>query len=219
MKKVSSKKIQYVAGMHGNEYMPILALASVKMPHVVANPKALSLGKRWVDVDLNKSFGIENKTYESKRAAEILKEIPEDAQVFDFHTSNSTDVPFAIIVDLAMVPLAQKTGLEHVVYMKYNIKDGHALINYRDGVSMELGRHNGSESFDNTLKVLTNLKHGKKNKIKVYEVYGKITDPGNYKNFKLYKDKEEEFYPIFVGETSYDFIGLKTKKITLPTSQ
>ena len=35
---------------------------------------------------------------------------------------------------------------KHIVYMKHNIKKGNALINYRKGVSVELGRHDDPKS-------------------------------------------------------------------------
>lgn len=204
------RKIQFVSGMHGNEYMPVLALSSAEIKHVVANPAALAAGKRWIDSDLNSAFGSNKKTYESRRAKEVLEKIPEDSLVIDFHTSDSANVPFAIVTDLHMVPFALTTGLKHVVYMKYSIKKGGALIDFRDGVSVEAGKHKEDKSFHTTLEVVKNVQKKKPFEANVYEVYGKITKPGKYTNFTLHKDG---FYPVLSGETSYDFLGLKARKI------
>ena len=204
------KNLYYITAMHGDECMPTLALAATNIPQLIANPKALSIGKRWVDADLNASFGLRAKTYESRRAREVLGQIPKKAIVVDFHTTDTANVPFAIIVDPAMLSLALKTGLRHIVYMKHNIKKGHALINHRNGVSVEAGKHKDAQSFDTTLAVVKNLQRGKLRKAGLYEVYGKLTKPGKYTNFKLHKDG---FYPVLAGESSYNFYGLKARKV------
>jgi len=207
------KNIHFVAGLHGNEYLPVLALASKQIPFTVGNPKALAEGVRFIEVDLNKSFGKNDGTYESDRAVTILDEISEETTVVDFHTSDTADTPFVIVTDLAMLPLARLTGIPHVVYMKHNIKEGYALINHRNGISIEVGKHKNSQSFQKTLEIVENLELNREHSLEVYEVYGKINAPGAYENFTLFQNADESFYPIFVGEQSYDFIGLRTRKL------
>lgn len=202
-------KFQFVSAVHGNEPMPALALASVGVEQIIANPKALSQNLRFSEKDLNASFGSDGATYEEKRARELLELISPDIPLIDFHTFSADSDPFAVIVDLAMLPLARRLGLPHVVYMHHNIKKGHALINYRSGVSVEMGQHADPASFTRTIKLIAELQNTKpKKKAIVYEVYDIIDKPGEYINFLPHIDG---FIPILAGENAYAFPGLKAK--------
>jgi len=202
--------VVFVAGLHGDEQAPVMALTENGIKFILGSPKAQEKGVRFTDQDLNASFGIENNSYESKRAAEILEEIDSGKLVVDFHTTSAETPPFAIVVNEKMIPLAAKTGLEYVVIMKHNIKNGHALINYRDGISIESGKHDAKESYDLTLRIVENIRSAKERPIKIYEVYDKITEPGNYENFVEHSDG---FIPVLAGEKAYDFYGLEAKRV------
>jgi hypothetical protein len=202
----------FVTAVHGNEQLPVLALASVGEKQIVANPEALRRNVRFLEKDLNASFGTDGESLEERRARKILARLSKAFPVIDFHSTTGVTPPFAIVVDMAMIPLAQSLGLNHVVVMKYNIKGGYALINHCDGVSVEVGQHGDPASFDTTLKILKACKEGKRNKnAPVYEVYSKIEKPGVYKNFQAYKEGDETFYPVLAGENSYGFPGLKAR--------
>jgi len=198
----------FVTAIHGNETIPSIFLADKGYSQIIANIKAVCLNKRFVVMDLNKSFGCDGKSYEEERAREILKSIPENETVIDFHTTSAKTDPFAIIVDLKMLPLAFTAGLMHVVYMNFNIKEGHALINYRNGISIEAGNNDSLKTYSNMEKIIKNLKQKKEHKTNVYEVYGIIEKHGKYNNFEKC---EEGFFPVFVGEKSYPFVGLKAR--------
>lgn len=200
----------FVTAVHGDESIPVYALLEAGIPQVVGNLKGLVMGKRFIEADLNASFGVREKTYEARRAREILKMIRDAETVVDFHTYSAVSDPFVVIVDLGMLPLALTTGLKHVVYMKHNIKKGHALINYRKGISIEVGKHQSVETFEKTKEILKNLKKGKRHRAKVYEVYGRIEEPGNYINFQ---EHPQGFVPILAGEKAYNFFGLKSRVI------
>ena len=203
------KNIQLITGIHGDERMPILALVSVGVDQLIANKQALAINKRFVEKDMNASFGTKGNSHEEKEARKLLRKIDKDKLVVDFHTNQSMSDPFVIIVDKKMLPLASSLGIPRVVYMKYNVKKGHSLINYRDGVSIEVGKHDTCGSFKTTLRVLENLKgRRKKRKVTLYKVFGKIRKPGRYVNFKKCKDG---FVPLFAGKNSYNCFGLKAK--------
>lgn len=209
------KNIQFVTAIHGNEVMPTLALASVGVPQIVANPRATARGVRQTETDLNASFGKDGDTYEEKRARELDKILDKKKLVLDFHSFSIDSEPFAIVVDLAMLPLASSLGVKHVVYMKHNIKGGHALINHHKGVSVEVGKHNDPKSFEMTIEIVNRLnKNGiKPEKVKVYEVYGRIEENGDYVNFQ---DKNGVI-PVLYGERAYDglgFYGMAAREIT-----
>jgi len=200
----------YITGLHGDEYIPTIALASQNIPQIIGNPKAISKNKRFLERDLNMSFGTKGTSYEEKIAKKLLKQIPKDEIIIDFHTTSSITDPFAIIVDKDMYDLALQTGLKHIVYMRHNIKQNHALINHRKGMSIETGQHLSYSSFLSTLKIIKNLQGGIKYPATLYEVYDTISEAGDYKNFKLY---DRKFYPVLAGEKAYAFYGLKAKKI------
>lgn len=209
------KNYQFVTAVHGNEYLSTLALASVGVEQTVANPQALAKGMRYLEKDLNASFGTRGNSYEEKRARELVKILDSCKLVVDFHTFSCESEPFAIIVDLAMIPLASSLGVERVVYMKHNIKAGHSLINYCSGVSVEVGGHSDPISFETTLKIVRKLKKDGINprKVRVYEVFGRIEEQGEYTNFV----ELNGFFPVLYGERAYDdqgFYGLKAREIT-----
>ena len=209
------KKFQFVTALHGNESMPTLALASRGIKQVVANSRALARGVRFTERDLNASFGSGGKTYEEKRARELDKILDKTKLVVDFHSFSIESEPFAIVVSPAMIPLASSLGVKHVVYMKHNIKRGHALIDHHQGVSVEVGKHSDPQSFEMTLKIVDKLKRDgiKPDIVKVYEVYDRITEKGDYSNFK----PEKGLVPVLYGERAYDglgFYGLAAREIT-----
>lgn len=202
----------YTTGIHGNEQIPVFALASLKIPQLVCNLKALAVNKRFVEKDLNSSFGENGNTYEENRAKEILKEIPEDENVIDFHTTSANTTPFSIIVDLKMVNVAKKLGISKVVYMKYNTKAGHALINHRNGVSVEVGLHDDYNSFLKVKDIIQSIKNDSVTNVIVYEVYDIIENEGEYHNFEIHPNG---FIPILAGSKAYNHYGFKSKIITI----
>lgn len=211
--KIKKQKIIFVAGLHGNEQMPVKALEENSTPFVLGSPLARKQNVRFTERDLNASFGVMDGSYETKRAEEILKEIDENDFVVDFHTTEKEPTPFVIIVDEKMIEFAKQTGLAHMVIMKHNIKQGHALINYRNGISVEAGTHTSRESYDTTLQIVKNIQAGEKHPIILYEVYDEINHPGNYKNFKMHDDG---FIPVLANEPAYEregLFGLKARKI------
>lgn len=210
------KKIKYVTAIHGNEYLPVLAIASRGIFQYVANPMALAKMKRYLDKDMNASFGTNGSAIEEKRSRELGHELAgRDGLVLDIHSFSCESEPFAIVVDLAMLALASSLGVKHVVYMKHNIKRGHALIDHHQGVSVEVGKHNDPKSFETTLKIVDRLKKDgiKPGKVRVYEVYGRIEKKGDYVNFS----EKDGIIPVLYGERAYDnlgFYGLAAREIT-----
>jgi len=207
----NGRTLHIVAGQHGNEKGPVRALTSRGYDFILGNPEAGEKNVRYIDEDLNASYDVDTNTRESRRAQEILDLIPSQDIVIDFHTTSAKGPPFVILTDKAMLPLAQRTGLTHGVLMTHNIKKGHALINARNGIAVEISGYDTKESFDTTLSVLGSLESGVSSPLTLYEAYDLITEHGEYENFI---ECEDGFFPVLVGEDSYDFIGLKTRKIS-----
>ncbi len=206
-------KFSFVTALHGNERQPVLALASLGVPQFVANPTALQRNLRLVDKDMNASFGTEGNSLEERAARKLLAALPPDRPVVDLHSFSAQSPPFAILVDLAQLPLAETTGLTRVVFMRHSIKSGHALIDFRPGISVECGQHADPKTFRTAQRVIKSVEKGIRKPIKLFEVYGRIEKPGNYRNFQLFDDDEESFYPVLAGENAYNFPGLKARKL------
>lgn len=204
------KSFQFVTAVHGDELMPVFALGSVGIRQLIANPKALSINKRYVDTDMNSSFGKSGSSYEITRAREVLGLIPSKSLVIDLHTFKTKSPPFVIIVDKKMLALARKTGIKRVVFMKHNVKAGGALINHRYGISVEVGQHKDWRSFETTLSVVDSLRQNQTHDVELYEVYDVIKKAGKYSNFQLYRKK---FYPVLSSKNYHGFYGLKARKL------
>lgn len=213
MPKIEKQNIVFVAGLHGNEQMPVRALTENGMPFILGNPMAYEKNVRFIEQDINASFGLVCKNYECIRAQEILDEIPENSLVADFHTTTNEDRPFVIVVDEIMIPFARKTGIERVVLMRHNIKKGNALINRRNGISIEVGRHKDQESYKTTSNVAQSILNGTERSVVLYEVYDEIRKPGNYENFLEHQDG---FIPVLAQEPEYEcegLFGLKARRL------
>lgn len=213
---MKAEKLKYVTAIHGNEPMPVFAIASLGISQYVANISALINDSRYIEKDMNTSFGTTGNSVEEVRARELSMELNKvDGLLVDFHTFSCKSIPFAIIVDLAMLPLAASLGVENVVYMKHNIKAGHALINHHPGVSVEVGEHRSAASFEQTRDIVKKLERDgiKAGKVRLYEVYDRITKKGDYVNFK----EKNGLIPVLYGERAYDglgFYGLAAREIT-----
>ena len=104
------KKIIIVSGPHGNEINPIWAVKKfrdqnssidrhIEYKYILGNPKAYKKGIRYVDTDLNRSFGLLNKStnrnlYEVKRANSLVDQYGmnglEPCQIaIDLHTTTA----------------------------------------------------------------------------------------------------------------------------------
>ena len=206
------EQITFVGAVHGNETTPYFAALEAAVPIVCGNPRAAFERKRFVDRDLNASFGTEgNGTIEERRSKELLELIPAGRPVVDFHTFSCVSEPFTVIVDRAQLPLAALVGIKKVVLMSYSIKAGHALINYRAGVSPEVGQHDSPLARETTLQVIESIRRGKpRTEIELYEVYGVIPERGDHQNFIPHRDG---FIPVLAGELAYTHGGLMARRI------
>jgi Ser/Thr protein kinase RdoA (MazF antagonist) len=210
----TSMPITFVAGLHGNERLPVQALIDSGIDFILGNPLAYERNVRFVDEDLNASFKKTGDSYEVRRAAEILNTIPADSLVIDFHTTTATTEPFVILADPAMEDFARSLGISNIVLMKHSIKEGHALINHAPGVSVELGKHDDvSAGYDLVMSIVKNVGEMPRVEHNLFEVYDVLREDGEYKNFIEHADG---FVPILYGEEAYrnsGIFGLKARRV------
>lgn len=107
------KIVSVLVGVHGNErcgiealeeLLPGLFIESGEVYFIYGNPRAIDVGTRFVDVNLNRMFrdekdltDIERQSYERSRALEVMKYLDKSDVSLDVHSSatpNST--PFII---------------------------------------------------------------------------------------------------------------------------
>ncbi len=134
MKKASKEhtplRIALIGGTHGNERLGIEIVSHwshaipFETPHIIepmiANQKAVDSGLRFIDYDLNRSFG-KNSTpsgYEAERARELTEKISGNFDlVIDLHTTTS-HMGFTIILPKTD-PLSRRAAL----YLKTHFPD------------------------------------------------------------------------------------------------
>lgn len=204
--------VSFVGAVHGDETTPYFGACEAGVPIICGNPRAAFERKRFIERDLNASFGTGSKdTLEERRAVELLKLLPSTRPVVDFHTFSCESEPFTVIVDRTQLPLAALVGIQKVVLMTYSIKAGHALINHRAGVSPEVGQHDSLKARETTLNVIESIRRGQPlPALELYEVYGVIPERGDHKNFVPHPDG---FIPVLAGERAYSHGGLMARRI------
>jgi hypothetical protein len=208
-----SNSVSIVTALHGNELQPFFAAKDLGLNPLLGNPRAAAKNLRFLDKDLNASFGSKGNAYEEIRAREILEQLPVEELVLDFHTFSCESEPFCIIVEMALLDFAKKLGVSKIVLMTHNIKAGGALINHRPGVSIEAGQHQEETSFQLTQEILQNLSSGRnQSSVELFEVCGTISEPGTYQNFV---ETSQGFFPVLAGEKAYSHPGLMAKSLKL----
>ena len=206
-----NSKFKVVCCLHGDEPFPLYAALEHGVSPIIGNTAAFVAAKRFIDKDLNASFGERGNTLEHRRARELLTLIPQSSLVLDFHTFSCASEPFCIVVNESMLPLARRTGIRHIVMMRYNIKDGHALIDHCPGISIEVGAHTDYLSYETTINVLDNIETGTECRdALIYESIGTIETPCRFPNLA---PTPEGWIPLLAGERAYKHHGIKVVPI------
>src|SRR3989338_5315103 len=93
--KETKKKLHIITGIHGNEaflfqllreYVQELETENVEIRVILANKEAAEKDSRYVDQDLNRSFGIQSKENKETRIARELIRLCQADLVLDLHS-------------------------------------------------------------------------------------------------------------------------------------
>ena len=90
-------KILVIGGTHGNESLGIELVRLLRerlikgVDTLIANPRAVAAGVRFVETDLNRSFGGKASGYEERRACEITRLVAQYDLVLDFHNTQAAN--------------------------------------------------------------------------------------------------------------------------------
>lgn len=146
------KKILIVAATHGHEHIGIRvheALRTLSVPDdqvelLIGNPEAYAKNIPFTESDLNRVFpGDAERSFEERRAAELLEKIKTADVVIDIHSTKTTDLSDNSMVIVTKLSPETKELLHvfqppKVLYMKY--KGDRALIsNAKIGIAFEYG--------------------------------------------------------------------------------
>jgi succinylglutamate desuccinylase len=148
---VKIKKIYVVACQHGDENFGLKVLNHLKkyvnanLVAVVGNPRAVAKKVRFIESDLNRSFGpFPSDTAESRLANQIVLDIDRHSPdfVIDIHTSIVEVNEVAIVAEpnKKVIGLAKALGVDYAAVMPESINQNTLIGQFRDkALSLEFG--------------------------------------------------------------------------------
>lgn len=220
-------KILFIAATHGDEGFSVDVFKNFAQRYprkeygydlIVGNPKALKRGIRYIEADLNRSApgSLTSRVYEEKRAAQIMELSKRYKFVIDVHGTVAdsgivTIIPYPTLPNLllaAMLPIERNV----IWYARSSLEKG-PLVQFIDcpGIEIECGPKSSerlkteletvlstfleTRAGGNLDQIIDNLKDKA-----FYNVYGRRDGGGDYADFVLAKDGDEEFYPFLVDQ-------------------
>jgi len=229
------RKIALVSLVHGDETLGLDIMRSIKnkkfdgilLDCLIANGRAHELGRRFVDSDLNRSFGTEQDTFESGLAKDLKARLKGYDMVIDLHDTPAMTDPFLILTRFNSEMLSQLEyfPIKKVVIMSDCVASGKALIDNCNGVSIELDRNN-PKSIELCRNALCSFlkKSVPRSQKEFYLVFDKLgfgTATKPLRNFEETATNVDgrliKFYPVLFGETDYDFKCLMATKVPKST--
>lgn len=157
-------EIAVVGGIHGDEPCGVTAVEtlldenpSVDRPVkvIIANERAFDQGVRYTDVDLNRVFPGDSDAdaYERRLAAALLEEL-RDCRTLAFHSTQSTDRPFAIVPETG--PFAETVcpvlSIDVVVEAGSCVET--ALGGYVNALEVECGLQGTEQATENAIRLV-----------------------------------------------------------------
>lgn len=231
--------ILFLAAVHGNEKIGVGTLRRLEkelpiknFSWVIANAKAFSKNKRFVDADLNRvAPGNKNaREYERRRAYELFKIGRNYRYVIDIHGTVAPTGIFTIVTNpkKANLILAARLPIKNIVLWVNNKNYGEGPLTqfFKCAVEIECGPKNSrkvQQILLKTLKFIIRMNNfsvlplgSSKN---IFKVYGKIDkgeiskkEADRLKEFKQVTVNQEKFYPIFIRRYK-NIVCYKMRKI------
>lgn len=225
-------KILILGSQHGNERLGVKLYEHIKkyrpelqeyITYKLANPQAFRQNVRYIQTDMNRSYGTQRPSYESLRATRVLQYI--DAGdfdlVLDMHTTTCVQPP-CIIVDAVRQENARfisASTIARIVEMRHPITQSSLNGARSMVVSIEANERITRSLLDGLCDDIERYSKDEGINIKRYvypvtELVEKDTISGaaaaKLVNFQL---SPFGFYPILVGENSYKqqtrYLGFK----------
>jgi succinylglutamate desuccinylase len=178
----------YITYTHGNEIPPKNIVEDIEDKDViVANVLAAEKNVRFIDTDLNRSFGVSKpNSYEEKRAVEIENIMKSYDIVYDIHRTVAPHAKFIALI-------SKKEDYKYTLKFRPNAVvlielPGATITHCKVGIALEY-------PMKYTL--------GKDNP-EMYKVIDFVESKKSWVDFQPIKYGKETVYPLMVGETAYD---------------
>jgi len=229
------KKILLIVATHGDEKIGLEVVEKLKnfqkyFDVLVANPRALRAGQRFIDSDLNRAYPGNrfSKNYEERLACKNFRTARKYKYVIDIHEASQGSDDFIIIPRDCLggtFPI-NRIILNKILFWPY--PQGSISQFLENSIELEFGMKNRSreEALKKATKVVkvfiletVKNKNTKKRKKEKFYVFGSeatkdIKNINRYVDFKKANIGGKNFYPLLVGQ--YEDVGIafyKMKKI------
>jgi len=151
-------RVCIVGCVHGDEPIGALCICALKkakilkgsLSLIIAHPRALKKKKRFIQEDLNRSFGTRKRSFERKLARELSRELNLHDVVLDIHATNSAFKDLIITTDIGKKHrnLMKLVPIEKVMYAPAKVFGGHELIAHTPlGIALEYGPDKTGKNF------------------------------------------------------------------------
>ena len=221
--------ILMIGGTHGDEKIGVKALEVLESRRddfdwIVGNPRALKVGKRFTQTDLNRSApgDLLSKNYEERRVAELVRLSAKYQYTIDLHGTNKATGIFLIVTNptRANLRLARMLDVERVVIWPAITPDLEWPVSefFPCGLEIECGSKDSLETQQELERILEKFlnQEGRTSEGEqvFYQVYGELrVDPDmELEEFKEVTVDGETFTPLLVG-TYQDAYGVACYKL------
>ena len=227
--------ILIIGGMHGNELLGVelvklLQASPIKgVDAMIANPEAVISGQRYIETDLNRSFGLQPlQTYETRRVEEMRVMTQSYDLVFDFHNTQTPDNDCAFVgagCNPLLYDVMRLTNLNHCIEATYDCINKYCLNAISIEISMDSPLNNAMVWYEK-IAALSASMVVPDNKITVYQFRRRVT----WKEQEQYKlggwrpfvplvstDKQRlntsgDIVPIFIGSKLTEYYATLLEK-------
>lgn len=232
-------KVLIVGSQHGNEPLGFHVYAHMRIHHpdlleycefYVANPLATQLGRRYIESDMNRSYGQAKDSYESRQAQKLIDyiEATKPDIVLDLHTTTCIQPPSLIITQNIQSRRAfiKASSIKKVMVMQGTIADN-SLIGFSPiAISIEVSDVDlRAETYDSLIRDIRRFIHVQVSPTErsFYTISDKLKKDEFSQNYisKLqnFEFTEHGFAPYLVGpDNSYskqtDYLGFKAVPTT-----
>lgn len=231
--------ILLLGSQHGNEllgdrlYAHLTQHFSELLPHVmfvIGNPKAHAAGERYIESDMNRSYGGELATYEAQQAKRIETLIAENDfdLILDLHTTVCSEPPCIIIEDIYDENKAflKASSINKIVLMQNPLVKTSLVGRTKRAIAVEIANEDINDALlDQLCKDIQKYVDPAKETVQksVYKVTDLLLktaitpeDAAKLVNFEM---SEQGFIPILVGENSYkkntEYLGFMAQKMQI----
>lgn len=214
-------KIAILGCVHGNEDYSLQIFKKLKniklllgeIDCYLVNEEAFKLNKRFVDIDLNRSFNLKEGLYEVGLASKIKDKLSKYDYIIDMHSTTSKSPPFLIYVNeilnnnkfINAFNIQKRVLISNAQYsLIYQFENAISIE-----ISIALGKNLAiNKGFKYILNFLSSFNLINKNitPLRYFENYicvGKMKINNQLKDFNLTYVDNEYVYPILSGEVEY----------------